>query len=164
MIKRLMSEGAAGIGERRQADGTADRRVAAPRGCPSAMPSRERERCAVIRRCSVGIGLYFMLTSSRLAGSGVASSWLPSSFCSSAPMPRCCCPRSASDRRDRFRRRAAATWLVAAPVLERQIGPVRVEGRIVEIDPLPEGYRIVIAPRSVERLDAARLPLRLRIK
>src|ERR1700674_2196198 len=30
------------------------------------------------------------------------------------------------------------TWQVAAPVLERQIGPVRVEGRIVEIDPLPE--------------------------
>jgi competence protein ComEC len=56
------------------------------------------------------------------------------------------------------------TWLVAAPVLERQLGPVRVEGRIVEIDPLPEGYRIVVAPRSVERLDAARLPPRLRIK
>jgi competence protein ComEC len=56
------------------------------------------------------------------------------------------------------------TWLVAAPVLERQIGPVRIEGRVVEIDPLPEGYRIVVAPRSVERLDAARLPLRLRIK
>ncbi len=56
------------------------------------------------------------------------------------------------------------TWLVAAPVLEHQLGPVRVEGRIVELDPLPEGYRIVVAPRSVERLDAARLPLRLRIK
>ena len=56
------------------------------------------------------------------------------------------------------------TWLVDAPVLERQLGPVRIEGRIVEVDPLPEGYRIVVAPRSVDRLDAAHLPLRLRIK
>ncbi len=56
------------------------------------------------------------------------------------------------------------TWLVAAPVLERQLGPVRIEGRIVELDPLPEGYRIVVEPRTIERLDAAHLPLRLRLK
>lgn len=53
---------------------------------------------------------------------------------------------------------------VAAPVLERQLGPVRVEGRVVEIDALPEGYRNVVVPRSVEQLDAARLPQCLRIK
>src|SRR5260221_14172205 len=56
------------------------------------------------------------------------------------------------------------TWLVAAPVLERQLGPVRVEGRIVEVDPLPEGYRIVVQPRAIERLDTGHLPLRLRLK
>jgi len=56
------------------------------------------------------------------------------------------------------------TWLVAAPVLERQLGPVRVEGSIIEVDPLPEGYRIVVEPRAIERLDAAQLPLRLRVR
>src|SRR5260221_12170972 len=56
------------------------------------------------------------------------------------------------------------TWLVAAPVLERQLGPVRVEGSVVEVDPLPEGYRIVVEPRTIERLDAAHLPLRLRVR
>ncbi|HEX3501322.1 MAG TPA: hypothetical protein VHT04_18565 [Stellaceae bacterium] len=49
-------------------------------------------------------------------------------------------------------------------MLEHQLGPVRVEGRVVEIDPLPEGYRNVVAPRSGERLDAARLPQCQRIK
>src|SRR5713226_7938340 len=56
------------------------------------------------------------------------------------------------------------TWLVAAPVLERQLGPVRLEGHVVAVDPLPEGYRIVIEPRTVERLDAAQLPHRLRLR
>ena len=56
------------------------------------------------------------------------------------------------------------TWLAAAPVLERQLGPVRVEGHVVEVDPLPEGYRIVVAPRHIDRLDAAHLPLRLRLR
>jgi competence protein ComEC len=56
------------------------------------------------------------------------------------------------------------TWLVAAPVLERQLGPVRVEGSVVEVDPLPEGYRIVVEPRTIERLDAGHLPLRLRMR
>ncbi len=44
------------------------------------------------------------------------------------------------------------TWLVAAPVLERQLGPVRVEGSVVEVDPLPEGYRIVVEPRAIARI------------
>ena len=56
------------------------------------------------------------------------------------------------------------TAIVAAPVLERQLGPVRVEGSVVEVDPLPEGYRIVVEPRTIERLDAAHLPLRLRVR
>jgi competence protein ComEC len=56
------------------------------------------------------------------------------------------------------------TWLVAAPVLEYRLGPVAVEGRIVSIDPLPEGTRLVIAPSYVERLTSAATPARLRVR
>src|SRR5258708_25402985 len=45
------------------------------------------------------------------------------------------------------------TWLVAAPGLERQPGPVRVEGRLVEVHPFPHGYPILVPPRAIERLD-----------
>jgi competence protein ComEC len=56
------------------------------------------------------------------------------------------------------------TWRVAAPVLASQIGPVFVDGRVVEIDPLPDGKRILIAPQRVQYLAAAKLPALVRIK
>ena len=55
-------------------------------------------------------------------------------------------------------------WWVAAPVLERRIGPVAIEGRLVAVDPLPEGTRLIIEPRRIGRLDAARLPARIRVR
>jgi competence protein ComEC len=54
--------------------------------------------------------------------------------------------------------------LAAAPVLERRLGPVMVEGRLVAVDPLPEGARLVIAPSSIERLALSDLPARVRIR
>src|SRR5258708_20231109 len=51
-------------------------------------------------------------------------------------------------------------WWVAAPILERRIGPVAIEGRLVAVDPLPEGTRLIIEPRQVGRLDAPHLPAR----
>jgi competence protein ComEC len=56
------------------------------------------------------------------------------------------------------------TWLVAAPVLEHRLGPVEVRGRLVSVDPMPEGARLVIAPTSVGSLDAQHLPARLRVR
>ncbi len=56
------------------------------------------------------------------------------------------------------------TWLVAAPVLEYRLGPVAVEGRIVSIDPLPEGTRLVVAPRYIERLAPDATPARVRVR
>src|SRR5215469_12703449 len=56
------------------------------------------------------------------------------------------------------------TWAVAAPVLEAEIGPVFVEGRVVEVEPLVGGgRRIVVEPRSLGRLSPDRLPARIRI-
>jgi len=55
-------------------------------------------------------------------------------------------------------------WWAAAPILERRIGPVAVEGRLVAVDPLPEGTRLIIEPRHIGRLDAAHLPVRIRVR
>ncbi len=56
------------------------------------------------------------------------------------------------------------THLVAAPVLQHRIGSTLVEGRLVAIDPLPEGARAVIAPARIEGLDDDRLPARVRVR
>lgn len=56
------------------------------------------------------------------------------------------------------------TWIVAAPVLERRLGPVEVTGRLISVDPMPEGARLVIAPNRVGDLDAQHLPARLRVR
>jgi competence protein ComEC len=55
-------------------------------------------------------------------------------------------------------------WMVAAPVLERRLGPVEVTGRLVSVEPLPEGARLVIAPDRVGDLDAQHRPARLRVR
>jgi competence protein ComEC len=55
-------------------------------------------------------------------------------------------------------------WWVAAPVLEHRIGPVAIEGRLVAIDPLPEGTRLILEPRQIGRLDARQLPARIRVR
>lgn len=52
-----------------------------------------------------------------------------------------------------------ATLAAAAPVLERRIGPVEVEARIVEVDLFPEGARILAAPRGIG-LERVRIRLR----
>ncbi len=56
------------------------------------------------------------------------------------------------------------TRLVAAPVLAHRLGPVMVTGRLVALDPLPEGARLVIAPTRIDRLNADRLPARVRVR
>ena len=55
-------------------------------------------------------------------------------------------------------------WWVAAPVLDRRLGPVEVTGRLVSVDPLPEGARLVIAPEHVGDLGVDKMPVRLRVR
>jgi competence protein ComEC len=55
-------------------------------------------------------------------------------------------------------------WWVAAPVLDRRIGPVEITGRLVSVDPLPEGARLVIAPDRVGDLSRDQMPVRLRVR
>jgi competence protein ComEC len=55
------------------------------------------------------------------------------------------------------------TWAVAAPVLEHQTGRVNVQGRVVDVEPLPTGRRITLEPSRVGNLPPASLPARIRI-
>jgi competence protein ComEC len=52
-----------------------------------------------------------------------------------------------------------ATILAAAPVLERRIGPLEVEARVLEVELFPEGARVLAAPRG---LGPERIRLRLK--
>jgi len=60
-------------------------------------------------------------------------------------------------------------WMVAAPVLEHRLGPAIITGRLISVDPLPQGARLVIAPSDIKDskngdLDAAHRPARLRVR
>jgi len=51
----------------------------------------------------------------------------------------------------------------AAPMLDRRLGPVAVTGRVIDIDTMERGWRIIVAPDPLPGLDTARQPHRLRI-
>ena len=51
----------------------------------------------------------------------------------------------------------------AAPMLDHRLGPVVITGRVVDIDTMERGWRIIVAPDPLSGLDAARQPRRLRI-
>lgn len=55
-------------------------------------------------------------------------------------------------------------WWVTAPVLSHRLGPVEITGRLVSVDPLPEGARLVIAPDTVGDLTRAQMPAQLRVR
>lgn len=60
-----------------------------------------------------------------------------------------------------------ASWRtdqVAAPRLERRLGPVAVTGRVVEIEQLVRGRRVTLDRPAIERLAPERTPLRIRVR
>lgn len=61
----------------------------------------------------------------------------------------------------------AAQWRaidVAAPVLERQISAVMVEGKVAKADPVAGGFRLTVENPVIERLKAADTPALVRIR
>ena len=56
------------------------------------------------------------------------------------------------------------TSLVAAPMLVREVGPVPVTGRVVAIDKLEKGGRVVLTDLSIPRIDPAATPGRIRLR
>src|SRR5438874_11429684 len=56
-----------------------------------------------------------------------------------------------------------ARWERGAPMLERRLGPVMVTGRVIDVDLLDRGWRVVIAPDPLSGLAAAEQPRRVRL-
>src|SRR6266446_133993 len=56
-----------------------------------------------------------------------------------------------------------ARWEYGAPMLERRIGPVALTGRVVDVDTLERGWRIVVAPDPLPGLGPVEQPRRLRL-
>ncbi len=54
--------------------------------------------------------------------------------------------------------------LVEAPMLERRIGPLTVEGRVVEVEPLGRGRRILLDDLRIAGMAAVETPRRARIR
>ena len=56
-----------------------------------------------------------------------------------------------------------ARWEYGAPMLERRIGPAALTGRVIDVDTLERGWRIVVMPDPLPGLGAAEQPRRLRL-
>jgi competence protein ComEC len=56
-----------------------------------------------------------------------------------------------------------AAWERQTPMLQRQLGPVIVTGRVVDVDLAPKGWRIVVEPDPLTGLDPGDQPRRLRL-
>jgi competence protein ComEC len=54
-------------------------------------------------------------------------------------------------------------WEHQAPMLQRHLGPIAVTGRVVDIDQMEKGWRIIIDADPLPGLDATEQPRRLRI-
>ncbi|HYH21741.1 MAG TPA: ComEC/Rec2 family competence protein [Azospirillum sp.] len=56
------------------------------------------------------------------------------------------------------------TALVEAPVLRRETGPVVVTGRVIGVEALAQGSRIALTGLTVERMEAGKVPARVRLR
>jgi competence protein ComEC len=55
------------------------------------------------------------------------------------------------------------TWQRQAPMLQRRLGPVTLTGRVVDIDSVDRGWRVIVAPDPLPGLGPSEQPARLRI-
>ncbi|MCM0020968.1 MAG: ComEC family competence protein [Tagaea sp.] len=53
---------------------------------------------------------------------------------------------------------------VSAPAIERRLGPATIEGRVIEIEPRPEGVRVTLDRLSISGLAPERTPERVRLR
>ncbi len=129
------------------------------------LAERERWPLWIPVLVGAGIGAYFWLTvepplAPALAAAGLA---LIAAFAALRAQRLAIPAVAAAAVTLGFAAAALQSWWVAAPVLPHRFNAVMVEGRLVAVEPLPEGTRLTIAPRSIERVDAASLPARIRV-
>jgi len=55
------------------------------------------------------------------------------------------------------------TWVVAAPVLSEEIGPLTIVGQVAEVEPLVKGQRIILENIELQRLSPDAVPNRVRM-
>ena len=55
------------------------------------------------------------------------------------------------------------TWERQAPMLQRRLGPVALTGRVVDIDSLDRGWRVIVAPDPLPGLGPDQQPRRVRV-
>lgn len=58
---------------------------------------------------------------------------------------------------------ALRAFEVGGPILQRRLGPVVISGRVVDIDALDRGWRLILAPDAVPGVAASRMPRLLRL-
>jgi len=56
-----------------------------------------------------------------------------------------------------------ARWDRGAPMLERRLGPVALTGRVIDVDLLERGWRVIVAPDPLPGLAPAEQPRRVRL-
>src|ERR1700692_1250474 len=54
-------------------------------------------------------------------------------------------------------------WELQAPMLQRHLGPIAVTGRVVDIDQMEKGWRIIVETDPLAGLDASDQPRRVRV-
>ena len=120
---------------------------------------------------ALGIGGYFSLHSEPWGGLGLTTAvplvavslWARRSIHAAAPaillvaLPLCLAASG-------FAAAQLETGRAMAPVLERRIGPVALEGRIVDVEALAEGLRVTLAAPQIDRLAPERTPARIRVR
>ena len=120
---------------------------------------------------ALGIGGYFALRSEPWNGLGLVAAiplagvsvWARRSVRPSAPaillvaLPLCLMAFG-------FAAAQFETWRVAAPALDRRIGPVALDGRVVDVETLNEGIRVTIDAPHLDQLPPDRTPARIRLR
>ncbi|HEV2678509.1 MAG TPA: ComEC/Rec2 family competence protein [Aliidongia sp.] len=120
---------------------------------------------------ALGIGGYFALRSEPWGGLGITmalplaalSLWARRSLHPVAPtalliaLPLCLVAGG-------FAVAQFETWRVAAPALERRIGPAALDGRVIEVETLNEGIRVTLGAVRLDRLAPDRTPARVRVR
>lgn len=112
-----------------------------------------------------GIGLYFALTFEPPLWLGPAAT--AAAGVAAAGLRRCPAWRGAALAlavlAAGFGWIAWRAWQVGAPVLDRRLGPAVVTGRVVDIDALDRGWRLILAPDRLPGLAPERTPRLLRV-
>jgi len=112
-----------------------------------------------------GIGIYFVLkfepplwpgVAAAIAGAGAA--WALRRHSAWCQMALVCTALAAG-----FALMRETAWERDAPMLQRHLGPVIVTGRVVDIDLVEKGWRIIIEIDRLSGLDPAGQPRRLRV-